>query len=175
MSADKFLETEFEEMFVYYAQQFGHAGKELERGRRMEDVDFEFPDPNAYCDVTEEYYEETEDASGAKIDVLRQRKRRVRYAEAFAQQYIADLNTALRAKTKYQSDKQQLCSELLLRLDKSLRNTVTQHTQYKEAKRYYQIMAYCGGMCDGKRCTQCVCINDEIHQPEAKKQRSVKF
>ena len=58
----------------------------------------------------------------------------MRYAEAFAQQYIADLNTALRAKTKYQSDKQQLCSELLLRLNKSLRNTVTQHTQYKEAK-----------------------------------------
>ena len=43
VSAENFMEVEFEEKFFFYAQQFGLAGAELVRGFALTDKDLIFP------------------------------------------------------------------------------------------------------------------------------------
>lgn len=51
VSAENFVESEFEDKFVIYAQRYGLAGKELELGREMTTNDFEMPDGNRLVEV----------------------------------------------------------------------------------------------------------------------------
>jgi len=44
VSAENFMEVEFEEKFFFYAQQFGLAGAELVRGFALTEKDFDIPD-----------------------------------------------------------------------------------------------------------------------------------
>ena len=50
VSAETFVELEFEEKYIYYAQKFGHAGTELETRQPYTELDF-FRDVNPIVTV----------------------------------------------------------------------------------------------------------------------------
>ncbi len=136
VTAENFVETEFEEKFGLFASQFGFAGKEFELRRKLTEDDFEFPNPDRIVNYMEEVEREIEDPD----DRTKTRKARIlvsrtgKYKDAYADRYRAEVSQALKNKQQYRDHLQTLCAELLLCLDKNLRSAVTQHTKYKEAK-----------------------------------------
>ena len=52
VSAETFVESDFEERYILYASKFGLAGKELERGTPLTVEDFLKPDANRLVECT---------------------------------------------------------------------------------------------------------------------------
>jgi len=135
VTAENFVSIEFEEKFGLYAAQFGFAGKEFNLRKKLEDKDFGFPNPRITVKWHEDVEEEVPDPTDAskRITITRTVERYGRYSEVNPERYKGELAQALKNKAQYKSDLQTLCSELLLCLDKNLRQSVTQHEKYKEA------------------------------------------
>jgi hypothetical protein len=138
ITVENFLECEFQEKFKYYAQQYGMAGRELSKGKKLEDKDFDIPDPDLKVEVTElvEELEQSSSGAAAKKSTVRRQVKKL-YKEVYPEEYKIRLTNGLKRKETYQKDKQRLCSDLLLMLGKSLRNSVTQHKSFATAFEEY--------------------------------------
>lgn len=146
VSADNFTETDFEERYVYYAQKFGYAGKELESRTRLTEDYFYDPVVKASKKVIKQRNVEVPcldansnpmvDGNGHPIMETIQ----VDYTdnellkEIDPERYKVKLRSAEREYQAYIRNKRELCNDLMLHLDKSLRAAVTQHPDYAAGK-----------------------------------------
>lgn len=132
VSAETFVELEFEEKYIYYAQKFGHAGTELETRQPYVEQDF-FRDVNPIVTMqvaNPDYGKPNAPANTpAEIDVTGRLK------DLDSERYKSKLQMAVRSYDTYTRQKKELCNDLMLHLDKSLRAAVTQHKDYAAAKR----------------------------------------
>lgn len=163
VSAETFIESEFEEKYIYYAQKFGYAGKELELKRTLgEQFFFEQEKinpvvsrrfvPKQTPDEDEVGGEATAAAGAAAApgkgkggpkgqQHLTPKKQGEKLEEVVTrlkdvdlERYKSKLQAAEREYATYLKNKQELCNDLMLHLDKPLRAAVTQHERYMHAK-----------------------------------------
>ena len=139
VSAENFMEVEFEEKFFFYAQQFGLAGAELVRGFALTDKDFDIPDDSttremvvAY-EVTEPVLAKDGTDTGKTEKVTKYRKETVPLRVHDEALYRTLLQNGYRRKDEYVLNKQKLCGCLMLKLEKTLRVSVQQHEKYNES------------------------------------------
>ena len=127
VSAENFAEVDFSDKFFFFAHQFGTAGKELMKGRKLTDLELGIPDPNERVEIEVEVPDPNDNTR--KIKMRQQEKRSVAYPD----EYKAELNSGLRQKQEHEKEKQKMCGRLLMQLDKTLRTSVVQHADYAGA------------------------------------------
>jgi len=138
IAAENFIETEFEDKFLFYVQQFGLAGIELITKTKMTDTDFDIP--NVDTELT--WIEKKPDPNDRlkTIDTVKKENLLTRDANL----YKARLQNGLRKKEEYITNKQKLCSKLMMRLERSLRVSVQQHKDYVTAIKHWFLYIHIG-------------------------------
>ncbi len=131
VSAETFVESEFEERYIYYAQKFGYAGLELEtRTPLNEDYFINKANPMITRKFIVQLPHPTQ--AGQTVDVDREETKPLK--EWDPERYKNKVAMADKQYANHERNRQELCNDLMLHLDKSLRAAVTQHPDYKRAK-----------------------------------------